>query len=55
MTFADPRFRASACGYFGHQWELYAFWTLVPLLVGQAGGGPVSGPAFAVIGIGALG
>jgi predicted MFS family arabinose efflux permease len=55
MAFADPRFRASALGYFGHQWELYAFWTLVPLLVGQAGGGMVSGPAFAVIGIGAVG
>ena len=55
MAFADPRFRASALGYFGHQWELYAFWTLVPLLVGQAGGGAVSGPAFAVIGIGAVG
>lgn len=55
MAFANPRFRASAFGYFGHQWELYAFWTLVPLLVGQAGGGKVSGPAFAVIGIGAVG
>ena len=55
MAFANPRFRASAFGYFGHQWELYAFWTLVPLLVGQAGGGMVSGPAFAVIGIGAVG
>jgi predicted MFS family arabinose efflux permease len=52
---AEPRFRASALGYFGHQWELYAFWTLVPLLVGAARPGPVSGPAFAVIGIGALG
>lgn len=55
MAFADPRFRASACGYFGHQWELYAFWTLVPLLVGQVAGGKVSGPAFAVIAIGAIG
>ncbi len=53
-----PRFRASAFGYFGHQWELYAFWTLVPLLVTAARGaeaGPPSGPAFAVIGIGAAG
>lgn len=54
MAFADPRFRASACGYFGHQWELYAFWTLVPLLVGRVSD-TVSGPAFAVIAIGALG
>ena len=54
----EPCFRASAFGYFGHQWELYAFWTLVPLLVTAARGaeaGPPSGPAFAVIGIGAAG
>lgn len=54
----EPRFRASAFGYFGHQWELYAFWTLVPLLVTAARGaeaGLPSGPAFAVIGIGAAG
>ncbi|MDD3354528.1 MFS transporter [Zoogloea sp.] len=56
-AFGEPRFRASALGYFGHMWELYAFWTLVPLLVGTgAGAGTlVSGPAFAVIGIGAAG
>lgn len=54
----EPRFRASAFAYFGHQWELYAFWTLVPLLVTAARGtdtGAPSGPAFAVIGIGAAG
>ncbi len=55
LAFAEPRFRASALGYFGHQWELYAFWTLVPLLVGTVQSGPTSGPAFAVIGIGAVG
>jgi predicted MFS family arabinose efflux permease len=54
----EPHFRASAFGYFGHQWELYAFWTLVPLLVTAARGadaGAPFGPAFAVIGIGAAG
>lgn len=30
---ASPRFRAVAAGYFGHMWELYAFWMLTPLLV----------------------
>lgn len=25
-------FRASALGYFGHMWELYAFWSVLPLL-----------------------
>jgi predicted MFS family arabinose efflux permease len=54
-----PAFRASALAYFGHMWELYAFWTLVPLLVGgviaSPGGPAVSGWAFAVIGVGAIG
>jgi MFS family permease len=31
--FLDTQFRASAAGYFGHMWEVYAFWTLVPFLV----------------------
>ncbi len=58
LALREPRFRASALGYFGHQWELYAFWTLVPLMVTAARGadaGSPSGPAFAVIGIGAAG
>ncbi len=60
-AFQRPAFRASALGYFGHMWELYAFWTLVPLLlapiVNTAGTEPraVSGWAFAVIAVGALG
>ena len=59
-TFSIAEFRASALGYFGHQWELYAFWTLVPALLILAGladaGSPrLSGLAFAIIGIGALG
>nr|MBL8409972.1 MFS transporter [Dechloromonas sp.] len=59
-SFSIPRFRASAFGYFGHQWELYAFWTLTPALVvisglASPGSSALSGYAFAVIGIGALG
>jgi MFS family permease len=62
-VFRIPAFRASAFGYFGHMWELYAFWTVVPLLVAAVladGGTPaatasVSALSFAVIGIGALG
>jgi MFS family permease len=59
-TFSIREFRASAFGYFGHQWELYAFWTLTPALVVISGlaapGSPaLSGFAFAIIGIGALG
>lgn len=32
-AFHRPDFKAAACGYFGHMWELYAFWTMVPLLL----------------------
>jgi MFS family permease len=31
-VFAIRGFRASALGYFGHMWELYAFWSVLPLL-----------------------
>lgn len=59
-AFSVPEFRASAFGYFGHMWELYAFWTLVPILVAgvffsAAPAATVSGWAFAIIGVGAIG
>jgi len=28
-VFREPKFRLTAFGYFGHMWELYAFWSLV--------------------------
>ncbi|MEO5691592.1 MAG: MFS transporter [Usitatibacter sp.] len=31
--FSSPGLRASAFGYFGHMWELYTFWTLMPLMI----------------------
>lgn len=34
-AFHIPEFRAAALGYFGHMWELYAVWTLAPLLFAQ--------------------
>lgn len=60
LTFTHKDFRASALGYFGHCWELYAFWTLTPLLIVQTGlhqalDLSVAGLSFAIIGIGALG
>lgn len=33
LVFKEPKFRGAALGYFGHMWELYAFWTFTPLLL----------------------
>ncbi|MGH8641483.1 MAG: MFS transporter [Burkholderiales bacterium] len=61
-AFRVPAFRASALGYFGHMWELYAMWTVTPLLVAavldRAGWGApasVSIASFAVIAMGGIG
>jgi MFS family permease len=59
-AFRIPAFRASALGYFGHMWELYAFWVVVPFLAAHALNGTatpvvVAGWSFAIIGVGALG
>ena len=64
--FAAPRFRASAFGYFGHMWELYAFWSVLPWLcqpvaaelaqrLGAERTPSVAWLAFAVIAIGSVG
>ena len=54
---SDARVRASVFGYFGHMWELYTFWVLVPALVAArlASSTAVSWAAFAVIAAGAVG
>jgi MFS family permease len=31
--FGNKKFRAVAFGYFGHMWELYAFWVFVPAIL----------------------
>ncbi|WP_282122227.1 MFS transporter [Algibacter mikhailovii] len=31
--FSGKRFKAAAFGYFGHMWELYAFWVFTPVLL----------------------
>lgn len=56
-AFRERRFRAAVLGYFGHMWELYAFWAFVPVWVAAHGlaGSAVSFTAFATIAAGFLG
>jgi len=60
--FRLPDFRAAAFSYFGHMWELYALWTVTPLLaakVAQQAGWQAPGAvpllSFAVIAAGGVG
>ena len=65
VTKFDPRalagifrvkaFRASSFGYFGHMWELYAFWAFVPWVLAARGLENVSLWSFAIIAAGSLG
>jgi MFS family permease len=54
-VFRAPAFRASAFGYFGHMWELYAFWAFVPAVLAARDAPAVPLWSFAVIAAGALG
>ncbi|MFK7933221.1 MAG: nitrate/nitrite transporter [Saprospiraceae bacterium] len=59
-VFKKRPFRGAAFGYFGHMWELYAFWTFVPLLLQTHNtltnnNLSVSLWSFIIIGIGGLG
>ena len=56
-----PTFRAPLLGYFGHMWELYTFWALVPWIIdryldnSQIADANASPFSFAVIAIGGAG
>jgi MFS transporter, DHA1 family, inner membrane transport protein len=51
------RVRASVLGYFGHMWELYTLWVLMPMILATRLADPVaiSWGAFASLGMGAVG
>jgi len=52
----DARVRASVLGYFGHMWELYTMWVMVPLVLAtRLQGTDLSWAAFWVLSAGALG
>ena len=55
-VFRDKKFRTAAFGYFGHMWELYAFWTFVPFILTTFGGDSLPIPlySFLIIAIGGL-
>ena len=56
LIWSDRRLRASVFGYFGHMWELYAFFVLVPFVVAtRLQGTAVSAGAFWAIAAGVVG
>lgn len=56
VLWTDRKVRASVLGYFGHMWELYTMWVLVPIiLASRLDGAALSLAAFCILGGGALG
>jgi DHA1 family inner membrane transport protein len=56
VMWTDRKVRASVFGYFGHMWELYSFYVLVPLILStRLAADAVSAAAFWIIGAGLAG
>lgn len=55
QIFSVREFRSSSFGYFGHMWELYAFWAFVPWVLAARGEVNIALWSFAVIAAGSLG
>ena len=56
VIWTNRRVRASALGYFGHMWELYAFFVLLPVIVARrASGAEAHWWVFAAIAMGVIG
>ena len=54
-VFKIPAFRSAAFGYWGHMWELYAFWAFLPLIISSyLPGFNISLWSFLTIAIGSL-
>ncbi|MEQ9423999.1 MAG: MFS transporter [Cyclobacteriaceae bacterium] len=60
VLFNNKKLKWAAMGYFGHMWELYTFWALVPLIISiysemELGNPTVSLISFCAISVGFLG